>query len=345
MMGLHVIRDDITHVSADAIVNPTNQALRPGGGTDAAIHRAAGRELAEALRKTGTLSPGQAAITPGFALPCRFVIHTVGPRWFDGHRREREILSCCYQNSLRLAAEHGCKSVAVPLIASGSLGFPKDQALYIAAEEIRTFLQLHPMEVTLVVFDREAFRLSRDRFTDLETYIDEHYVESHFLPRFAFQEEARFEKASALPFDDAGFSAPCPAPMQSRPSFRRREKTLQERMAALDEGFSEMLLRKIDESGMTDAQCYKKAHIDRKLFSKIRSDPEYRPSKATVLSFVIALRLPMEDAVLMLQRAGFALSPSSKFDVILEYFIQSGNYDLFEINEALLAFDQPLLGV
>lgn len=348
-MALKVVRDDITHAAVDAIVNPTNSALRPGGGADAAIHRAAGPELAEAVRKIGRLQPGQAAATDAFSLPCKYVIHTVGPRWFNGHRREQAILKSCYRESLKEAVRLGCRSVAIPLIASGSLGMPKDVALYTSIEEIRRFLRFHELDVTLVVYDRESFRLGEPLFQDIQSFIDQNYVAENSFSRRPNREPDIMWDAFAESSADfsEGFAEPQCMPMaSSRPMFSPKGSaytSLEDEVNQLDESFSEMLLRKIDESGMTDAQCYKKAGIDRKLFSKIRSDTNYHPSKTTVLSFVIALELSLTEAREMLEKAGFALSHSSKFDVIIEYFIRSKNFDLYEINQALFSFDQPLL--
>lgn len=345
-MPLKIIREDITRMKCGAIVNPTNPQLIPDGGTDAAIHRAAGPKLAEACRRIGHLAPGHAALTGSYQLPCRHVIHTVGPVWKDGNSGEAEILRSCYREALLLAKRRRISSVAFPLIAAGSFGFPRELALSIATEEIREFLKTNEMDVWLVVFDPETFRISQERFADIQSFIDQNYFETFAFPRqqAARRYEAEEESCSeSSVFPD--FAAPPVHKMRS--ASRRRVFSglnLQERIAELDESFSEMLLRKIDESAMTDVQCYKKANIDRKLFSKIRSDSHYKPSKPTVLAFAIALELPLEDAKELLEKAGFALSHSSKFDVIVEYFIQNGIYDLFEINEALFAFDQTLLG-
>lgn len=346
-MPLKVVRNDIARMEVDAIVNPTNRNLTPTGGADAAIHKAAGEELRAACRKIGHLAPGEAAITDGYQLPCSYVIHTVGPSWLSGKKHSREVLAACYHRCMDLAIQNKCRSLAFPLIASGSLGVPKDQALYIAVDCIRNHPKFPLLDITLVVFDQRAFSLSAEMFSNVQSYIDETYVgqawrnETCTLPSL--------DKESAT-FDGSDFEYAAPHPVYSQrrpklsaPSFRLDD--LKAQMKTLDESFSEMLLRKISESGMTDAECYKKAHIDRKLFSKIRSDSHYRPSKATVLSFAIALEMPLEDTCELLQKAGFAFSHSSKFDIIVEFFIKNGHYDIFEINEALFSFDQSLLGV
>lgn len=481
-MPLHIVRNDITKMQVDAIVNAANESLLGGGGVDGSIHRAAGPELLAECRTLGGCRVGQAKLTGGYRLPCRYVIHTVGPRWRGGAHGEPELLRACYQNALALAGARGCGTVAFPLISSGVYGYPKDQALQIAVEAIGAFLEGHEMTVYLVIFDRKAYQIGETLFADIAAYIDDQYVEEHtddaelrrrrgetFFdvwsgesvsvppadsekgivdedsdaqeagthgdagkpgdtedtaalyeidallqvlnrrenvteaarspepvspaaaqpgaappaaappatapPRAAPSAAARRAAHRPAPFavplsgaaphaaPPAGAlhtapSAPMAAPAPPAPSATppmasaalpparaaRPMLSLDEELMRLDESFSEMLLRKIDEAGITDAQCYKKANIDRKLFSKIRSDKRYRPSKPTALAFAIALELPLAETREMLEKAGFALSRSSKFDIIVEYFIRHGNYNVFEINEALFAFDQNLLG-
>lgn len=351
-MPLKLIREDITKLSCDAIVNAANSTLLGGGGVDGAIHKAAGIELLRECKTLGGCKTGEAKITKGYKLPSKFVIHTVGPKWKDGSYGEEDLLRSCYRNSLALALEHQCESIAFPLISSGVYGYPKDQALQIAADEITAFLIHNDMLVYVVIYDKSSYQISEKLFSDIASYIDDKYVDEHLQFNYA----RRSEGESRLLSDDAmsressasviretqhlapTFSEPVPAKSAKAPS-------LDDMLKEIDESFSEMLLRKIDEKGMTDAQCYKKANIDRKLFSKIRSDKLYKPSKTTALAFAIALELPLHETKDMLQKAGFALSHSNKFDIIIEYFITNNNYNIFEINEALFAFDQSLLGV
>ncbi len=335
MMPLHIIRNDITRMKVDAIVNAANSSLLGGGGVDGCIHQAAGPELLAECKTLGGCETGNAKITKGYKLPCKYVIHAVGPRWRNVKHGEREKLVSCYRVSLELAKEYGCETVAFPLISSGIYGYPKDQALKIAVDTISDFLLENDMTVYIVIFDRKAYQISEELFSDIAAYIDDTYVDAHMDNRVS-----RLRRMQTLTLKDAEeilYDAPLAPRVAST-------KTLNDALSQIDESFSEMLLRKIDEKGMTDAQCYKKANIDRKLFSKIRSDRLYKPSKPTVLAFAIALELPLDETKDMLMKAGFALSHSNKFDIIIEYFIERGNYNVFEINEALFAFDQNLLG-
>ena len=327
-MPLQIVRNDITKMKVDAIVNAANSSLLGGGGVDGCIHRAAGPELLAECKTLGSCETGNAKITKGYRLPCKYVIHAVGPRWRDGKHGEREKLVSCYRTSLALAKEHGCETVAFPLISSGIYGYPKDQALKVAIDTISDFLLENDMTVYIVIFDRKAYQISEKLFSDIAAYIDDTYVDAHTDSRASQLRRMQMFSEEAI----------CGAPMAAS------TKSLDDALSQIDESFSEMLLRKIDEKGMTDAQCYKKANIDRKLFSKIRSDKLYKPSKPTALAFAIALELSLDETKEMLMKAGFALSHSNKFDIIIEYFIEHGNYNVFEINEALFAFDQSLLG-
>ena len=325
-MPLSIVRNDITTMKVDAIVNAANESLLGGGGVDGAIHRAAGPDLLKECRTLGGCKTGEAKLTRGYRLPAKFVIHTVGPIWHGGGHGEREKLVSAYRTSLALALEQGCETVAFPLISAGAYGYPKDQALKVAVDTIGDFLLAHDMTVYLVIFDRAAYTIGGKLFADIAAYIDDRYADANTDSR----ETRRRQVAMA--------SMPMAAPVGAVPP------SLDEALGRMDESFSQMLLRKIDERGMTDAQCYKKANIDRKLFSKIRSDVHYRPSKPTAAAFAVALELSLEEARELLGRAGFAFSHASKFDIIVEYFIARQNYNIFEINEALFAFDQSLLG-
>lgn len=325
-MPLLIVQNDIVKIKTDAIVNAANTSLLGGGGVDGCIHRAAGPELLAECRTLGGCETGSAKITKGYRLPSKYVIHAVGPRWQDGKHGEEEKLASCYRVSLELAREHGCETVAFPLISSGIYGYPKDQAFKVAVDTIRAFLTENDMTVYLVILDRRAYQIGGKLFADIAAYIEDNYEEAHFVSRSMLMKQPE-----TLPWEEA-------------PEKATYAKTLDDALSRIDESFSEMLLRKIDENGMTDAQCYKKANIDRRLFSKIRSDRQYKPSKTTAIAFAVALELSIDEAREMLMKAGFALSRSNKFDIIIEYFIAHGNYDVFEINEALFAFGQNLLG-
>lgn len=336
-MPFRIIRNDITKMEVDAVVNAANCGLKMGGGVCGAIFTGAGiEELQAECDKIGGCRTGEAVITSAYSLPAKFIIHTVGPVWQDGNHGEPVILKSCYTNSLKLAMEYNCGSIAFPLISSGIYGYPKSDALDIAVSAISEFLEKEDIEVYLVVFDRKAFSLSLKRFKDVEKFIDDNYAgltygsRGQWTSRYrdTIEEMLENEKCSSkeLLFE------------------YRKERNLDDIVLNLDETFSEMLLRLIDEKGMTDVQVYKKANIDRKLFSKIRSNKDYKPSKATAIAFSIAMRLSLDETVDLIGRAGFAFSRSSKSDVIIEYFINEGIFDIFEINAALFAFDEALLG-
>ena len=333
-MPLEIVRNDITKMTVDAIVNAANESLLGGGGVDGAIHYAAGPKLLAECKTLGGCKTGKAKITGGYNLPSKYVIHTVGPIYEDGKHGEKALLESCYRESLALAKAHNCETVAFPLISSGVYGYPKDQALKVAIDVISDFLLENEMKVYIVIFDKAAYKISEKLFSDIAEYIDDNYVDEHTdYRRESMRMNAPMQASVGLFEADL---CECKAMLA--------EDDLDAKLKQIDESFSQMLLRKIDEKGMTDAECYKKANIDRKLFSKIRSDVHYKPSKPTVIAFAISLELSLDETEDMLKKAGFALSHSNKFDIIIEYFISKGNYNIFEINEALFAFDQSLLG-
>lgn len=330
-MPLQIVRNDITKMEVDAIVNAANESLLGGGGVDGCIHKAAGPELLAECRTLQGCKTGGAKITGGYRLPCKYVIHAVGPQWRGGQFGEHDLLVSCCRAALELAKEHGCESVALPLISSGIFGYPKDLALKTIVDTVGEFLLENEMTVYIVIFDKNSYQIGSKLFADIAAYIDDRYADEHINLR-----SERLRKSAA--FDGM------PPEMLAPTCCAAKEPSLDDALEQIDESFSEMLIRKIDERGMTDAQCYKKANIDRKLFSKIHSDKLYKPSKPTVLAFAIALELPLAEMKEMLMKAGFALSHSNKFDIIVEYFVERGNYNVFEINEALFAFDQSLIG-
>ena len=380
-MPFQIIRNDITKVKADIIVNSANPRPVVGGGTDTAVYRAAGEELLLAERKKiGDLMPGSAAATPAFHLPAKHIIHTVGPVWVDGLHGERDVLRSCYSSSLDLADRLGAESIAFPMIATGVYGFPRDEALNIALSEIGRFLLTHEMNIILVVFERATFELSEALVGEIETFIDDHGVrlireaefdapdnrrESSAAWRRRQQAENRQKlsppcpnarPAAGLPQEaaDAGypftedfvsdgmaglpeFSAPAALPDMEG-------KTLEEIIGEAGKTFQQKLFELIDQSGMDDVTVYKRANINRKLFPRIRSRADYRPTKKTALAFAIALKLDFPAMQDLLSRAEIAFSPSSPFDLIVAYFVTHGNYNIFEINAALFKYGQPILG-
>jgi len=370
-MPFQLIHGDITKIQADAIVNAANPDLQHGGGVCGAIFAAAGAALQAACNEIGGCETGQAVITPGFALPARYVIHTVGPIWRGGATGEEALLYACYQNSLALAKATGLESIAFPLISAGIYGYPKAQALQIAAAAITDFLRENEMTVSLALFDDPAFLQREAHHAALRAFLESCdaglRMESSVLMASSFEEErpqpTMRRKAmplpptaprEAVPDDTAALSQRLrQAPMPLPPAALQETMTsaadafwprLNDIMSHLDERFSQRLFRLTDEKGLSDSAVYKRANLDRRLFSKIRSNAEYRPSKNTALALAVALELSLDDTRDLLRSAGFALSRSDRQDVIVEYFIGEKKYDIFEINEALFAFGQSLLG-
>lgn len=328
-MPLEIVRNDITKMEVDVIVNAANTTLKIGGGVCGAIFQTAGvKELQKACEEIGFCDVGQAVITDGFQLQAKKIIHTVGPIWKGGQQNEAELLKASYINSLALASSQNYESIAFPLISTGIYGYPKAEALHIAISTISSFLLENDMHVYLVIFDKKSFKISAKLFTSIHEYIDENYVE---------EIEERFKRGRQLD------SLESPHILETE-SFKSSKRNLEDVMKQLGESFSERLFSLIDEKGMTDVDTYKKANIDRRLFSKIRNTPNYTPLKKTVIAFAIALQLNLDETMDLLARAGYTLTSSSKFDLIVEFFIEEENYNIFEINEALFAFDQVLLG-
>jgi O-acetyl-ADP-ribose deacetylase (regulator of RNase III) len=344
-MPFEIVRNDITKMTVDAIVNSANPRPVVGLGTDSMIHAAAGPQLLAARQKIGPIGVGCAAITQAYDLNAKYVIHTVGPVWDNGSYGEEQLLRNCYDNSLKLAAKYRCKSIAFPLIATNNYGFPKDKALQIAISAFSSFLLENEMTIYLVVFHQEAYRLSEKLFQNVASYIDQHYVDAWDLAvygpeRNSCRQQAirRMDMDLYAPSVCESKSVPCaPAPKakaSSLPDFLKQE----------DAGFTETLLNLIDKSGKKDSEIYKKALLSKQHFSKIRNNPHYKPTKATAISLALALELDLDTTRDLISRAGYALTNSSKFDLIIRYFIEQGLYNVVEINCVLFEYDQSLLG-
>jgi len=395
-MPLTIIRNDITKMDVDAIVNAANASLLAGGGVCGAIFAAAGEDkLQKACNKLAPVNTGDAVITKGFSLPAKYIIHAVGPVYQGGGNNEESLLRACYENSLNLAKKHGCDSIAFPLISSGIYGYPKDEALTVATDTISKWLMKDDMDVSLVVFDKAAFELSGDLLGEVKAFIDENYVDERherfgrMRTRHLFEDDVLSTESAIAPspmldgtesipdetvmaprpksdneksMPDASVISPRRKPditasiptdflsHEAMPSYMRQaDSALHSTVFGdfgkkLDEPFSTTLLRLIDAKGKTDVEIYKRANLDRKLFSKIRTGKKYMPSKKTAVALAVAMELSLPETRELLERAGFVLSRSVMFDVIIEYFISRRKYDIYEINNVLFEYDQQLLG-
>lgn len=364
-MPFEIIRNDISAVTADAVLCPAAAEASVGHGVDAALYRQAGSGLFDARVSLGHIAPGDARECASPGLKAKYVIFAVAP--FFNEADSEKLLRRCLDRALALAFKLGCKSFALPLLGAGERGWPVEKALKTAVDAIKAFLDKHDTDISLVLFSDQAAELSQALYGPIKSYIDRRYVAeeksrqamaSRFFSNDAavcrerlFRRKAERKPApsgSVCPPDTedcAVYSAPAPPPMAKPAALSSPDvQELNDMLRAMDEGFSQKLLRMIDMRGYTDPQVYKRANIDRKLFSKIRNKPDYRPGKATVYAFAVALELGLAETRELLESAGFAMSRSSKFDIIMEYYIVKGCYDIFEINQALFAFDQPLLG-
>ncbi len=323
-MPLTIIRNDLTEMETDAIVNAANAQLVEGGGVCGAVFAKAGSEqMTKACKKIGSCPVGGAVITPGFKLKAKYVIHAVGPVWQGGNQHEEELLRLAYLNSLELAHSHKLKSIAFPLISAGIYHYPREQALAVALDEIQRYLMRHEMDVTMVLYGHSTAELGYRLQKDLKSYIDDHYVEEHYYRRLNTEM------------------------MQALPALKQAQYEYQENLSITfpeEETFSQALLKLIDAKGMTDVAAYKRSNIDRKLFSKIRSNKTYNPTKRTVLAFTVGLQLSLEEAQDLLARAGYAFSPCHKRDLVVMWFLENRTYDINQVNAALFDYDQELLG-
>ena len=341
-MPLKIVRNDITKMETDAIVNTANPKPQVGDGVDSKIYEAAGFEQLLAERsKIGYIERGDAAATPGFNLPAKYIIHAVGTAWFDGNHRERELLQSAYSRSLELAEELKCKSVAFPLLSSGNYGFPKEEALKIALDAINRFLMTSEMYVYLCVFDKESFGLSKKITDDIDEYIDENYAEENVrknrresVRRFQAREEVKACRQYEAMEDSA---------VDKCVTMGSQALSLKELISKAGESFNQRLFRLIDERGLDDVTVYKAANLDRKLFSKIRCSDTYIPKKKTILALAAALKLNADEAADLLVSAGMAFSPSSKQDIILQYCLSHGIFDVNSINIILFEYGLPTL--
>lgn len=329
-MPFDIVRNDITNMQVDAIVNAASRLPRVGAGVDSAIHKKAGPSLLAARKEIGYIRPGTAAITPGFGLGAEYVIHAATPTWIDGARGEAEALRSAYDMSLALAAERGCDSIAFPLLASGNHGFPKQKALQVAVAAFSEFLMENEMQIYLVVFGKESLRLSEKLVHNVACYIDENYVDAYEQTL-----RPRYQMSRNLEMSDV-----CMASMPCEES----SLSLDEYIKNKDAGFTETLLSLIKKKGLKNATVYKRANISKQHFSKLINDPNAKPSKQTAIALSLALELNLDATRDLIGRAGYALTNSSTFDLIIRYFIEHGQFNVIEINIALYEFDQSLLG-
>ena len=342
-MPFEIVRNDITNMHVNAIVNTANPRPVIGLGVDSVIHEKAGPNLLKARQKIGAIDMGCAAITPAFDLDAKYVIHTVGPVWGGGSYGEENLLRSCYDNSLKLAVEHNCQSIAFPLISTGNYGFPKDKALQIAISAFSSFLLENEMQIYLVVFDRKAFKLSEKLFQSVASYIDQHYVDACQMAVYGAPEDYRRRiRRRDMEICESEVLREC---LPCAPMATSKAMSLEEMLKQADAGFTETLLKLIDRTGKKDSEIYKRANISKQHFSKIRNNPNYKPSKPTAIALALALELDLDTTKDLIGRAGYALTNSSKFDLIIRFFIEQGNYNVVEINIALYEFDQSLLGM
>ena len=326
-MPFSIVRGDIARVEADVVVNAANERLAPGSGVCGAIYAAAGYDdMLAACRELGGCPTGEAVVTPGFALPARWCVHTVGPVWRGGAAGEERALRSCYRSVFRETVRLGATSVAYPLVSAGVYGYPAEGALAVAREETRAFLESHDdVDVMLVVFDDDVIWRGSELAREVAGLVegDDVGLESDALV---------LEEVACVPPSEVRARRPCVPP------------SLDERLSSLEPTFSETVLALVDERGMTDAEVYHRANLSRQLFSKLRGNPGYRPTKATAVALCMGLALGLGEAEDLLARAGYALSPSSAFDAVVSFFLERGIHDVLRLNEVLFAYGLPLVG-
>ena len=341
-MAFKIVRNDITKMKVDAIVNTANEEPVYSSGTDTAVYKAAGEELLLAERKKiGFMNEGDVAITSGFHLPAKYIIHAVSPCYIDGNCGEERKLRQCYRRSLNLAWNNRCKSIAFPLIATGSFGYPKEEGMSIALEEIKAFLLMHEMLIYLVVFDTESTKLGLNYYPDLKAYIDHNYVCAKRKEEYGDTYE-EMKSSAVLTSSNKDVCADQPTPIFFDDElWEENESALNERMQHLSDTFQQYLLYLIEDKGLTNTEVYKRAIMTKQLFSKIKVNPQYHPDKATAMRLCVGAKLNLDETKDLLARAGYALSPCDKRDIIFSFFIEREIFDMIEIDIVLEEYDLP----
>ncbi len=333
-MPFEIIRNDITKMQVDAIVNTANPNPVVGSGTDFAIHQAAGPELLEARKVIGNIAPGHCAATPAFALDAKYVLHTVSPAWEGGEHREAELLRAAYDAVLNLAEQLGCNSVAFPLMATGNYSFPHEIAIRTAIDAFTDFLMKHEMLVYLVMFSRKSYQLADGVFGGLKSYIDDHYV----------AERAEEEYASGYRNRrPASLSATGGARASRRSAEIAKPTDLNSYLSMEECSLSEYIRTLLREKGMEPSEVYGPADVSRQLFSRLINDDNYVPRKSTLVKLAIGFHLNLAQTQTLLGKAGYALTNGSKSDLIVRYYIDQKKYNLIEIDFALYDNGLPTL--
>jgi O-acetyl-ADP-ribose deacetylase (regulator of RNase III) len=352
-MGVNLITGDITTLQADAVVNVINYELEDGGFLNQAIHTAAGPELKAYCEMTGACPVGGARLTPGFNLPAGYIIHTVAPLWREGKEQEEKWLAACYQRSLELAAKYNCRKVAIPVFSAGYSGFPFGKAFQIAYDTCCYCLTEKNMaaDILLVLYARDLrCNVHSERaaamFNTVAEYVKTHHQleeEKISILRLAegarpyFPERAHYSRKIIMPDGATMIVFPQGANVQfSVRSLPPEPKSMPDKEEFVPEAsFTKKLLRYMDAKNMTAPAVYSDAGYDRKLFSKIQSDPDYHPRKYTVVRFALALKLDPEETEDLLNAAGFALSRSMLADLVIAYCITNDMRSVAEVNNIL----------
>lgn len=341
-MSFKIVRNDITKMNTEAIVNTANDHVTVGTGCDYAVYMAAGYDelLKYREEKIGFVPEGDVFVTPGFHLKAEYIIHAVSPLYMGGNQGEEEKLRSCYRKSLQIAKEHNIKSISFPLISTGGFGYPKEEGMRIAVDEIYAFLLENEMQIYLVVFDTKATMLGEKIYPDLEEYIDHNYVRNKRKEEYG----VHLYNAQLLERQNRNHAAADAFKEDLELDFEtQHECKLEERMKHISDTFSQYLMYLIREKKMENAEVYKRAIVDKKIFSKIKNNADYHPQKITALCLCVGAKLNLDESKELLARAGYALSPCDKTDIIFTYFIENKIYDMIELDIQLEEHGLPCI--
>lgn len=343
-MPFKIIRDDITKVKADAIVNPVNPEVCIGGGVESAIYQAAGKEkLVEARKELGRLHPGKVGVTEAFNLDAKYIVHVSGLYWKDGNSFEARCLKECYEKALKAVLDKGCKSIAFPLLGTGTYGFPKDIGLDVAVSTFTEFLEEYEMDITLVVFGNDAVNVSGKLVDEVRSFVDDKYVKETLETEY---KKDRNIECYALPNErfhlllkEETYDVPDNACTKDTLSAKQPGSLEAALKNIYKESFEKHLQQLINKKGLRNSEVYAAANISKQYFSKLLKG-QVKPSKDKMLALAVGLRLNMDETADFLRIGGYALSPISQTDTVVEYFIRKQEYNVLKIN--IVLFDYGL---